>query len=56
MVGDFNANSASHSGPITYALDGRQQITFALGGLPPFGSAPDDNPISHANIMVTFGR
>jgi len=56
VVYTFNTNSASHSGPITYALEGRQQITFALGGLPTFGSAPDDNPVNHASIMVSFGR
>ena len=51
----FNASTASHSGPITYLSDGQQQITFALGGLPTFGSAPDDNPVNHGSILVTFG-
>jgi alcohol dehydrogenase (cytochrome c) len=51
----FNTGTASHSGAITYLSDGQQQITFALGGLPQFGSAPDDNPINHGSMMVTFG-
>ena len=51
----FATGSASHAGGITYEVGGRQQITFALGGLPTFGSAPDDNPVNHASIMVTFG-
>ncbi|MGI9334836.1 MAG: PQQ-binding-like beta-propeller repeat protein, partial [Gammaproteobacteria bacterium] len=52
----FNANSASKSGPLTYlADDGGQQVTFAFGGLPTFGSAPDDNPVNHASVLVTFG-
>jgi|TARA_B100000315_G_scaffold259461_1_gene315623 alcohol dehydrogenase (cytochrome c) len=52
----FNTNSTSHSGPATYLVDGKQLVTFALGGLPTFGSAPDDNPVNHSSIMVTFGR
>ena len=51
----FNTNSASKSGPATYLVNGQQQVTFAFGGLPTFGSAPEDNPVNHANIMVTFG-
>jgi PQQ-dependent dehydrogenase (methanol/ethanol family) len=51
----FNANSASKSGPMTYVVDGKQYIAFAFGGLPTFGSAPDDNPVNHASIMVAFG-
>jgi alcohol dehydrogenase (cytochrome c) len=55
VVYRFNTNSASNSGPSTYLVDGKQYITFALGGLPSFGSAPDDNPVNHASILVTFG-
>ena len=55
MIYTFNTNSTSHSGAITYLVDGQQYITFALGGLPQFGSAPDDNPVNHSSIMVTFG-
>ena len=51
----FATHSASHSGAMTYLANGKQQITFALGGLPQFGSAPDDNPVNHASLMVTFG-
>jgi len=51
----FNTGTASHAGPITYLSDGEQQITFALGGLPQFGSAPDDNPVNHGSLLVTFG-
>jgi len=56
IVYRFNTNSTSHSGGITYTSDGSQQITFAFGGLPTFGSAPDDNSVNHSSIMVTFGR
>ena len=51
----FNTGSASHAGGMTYEVNGQQQITFALGGLPTFGSAPEDNAVNHASIMVTFG-
>jgi len=51
----FNANSASKAGPMTYVAGGEQYITFPFGGLPSFGSAPDDNPVNHASVMVTFG-
>lgn len=51
----FATHSASHAGGMTYLVGGEQQITFALGGLPTFGSAPEDNPVNHASIMVTFG-
>ena len=56
IVYSFNTNSTSHSGPITYVDGGEQLITFALGGQPTFGSAPDDNKTNHSSIMVTFGR
>ena len=55
VVYTFNTNSTSHSGALTYLVDGKQYVTFALGGLPQFGSAPDDNPVNHSSIMVTFG-
>ena len=51
----FNTGSASHAGGMTYQVNGKQQFTFALGGLPTFGSAPEDNPVNHASVMVTFG-
>ena len=51
----FATHSASHAGGMTYLVGGQQQITFAMGGLPTFGSAPDDNPVNHASVMVTFG-
>ena len=56
IVYSFNTNSTSHSGPITYVDGGEQLITFALGGQPTFGSAPDDNKTNHSSLMVTFGR
>lgn len=55
VVYTFNTNSTSHSGGITYLVDGKQYVTFALGGLPQFGSAPDDNPVNHSSLMITFG-
>ena len=56
VVYNFSANSASKSGPMTYAVGGRQQITFAFGCLPTISSAPEDNPVNNAGVMVTFGR
>lgn len=55
IVYTFNTNSTSHSGGITYLVDGKQHIAFALGGLPQFGSAPDDNPVNHSSLIVSFG-
>ncbi len=51
----FNTGSASHAGGMTYEANGEQLIAFALGGLPTFGSAPEDNAVNHASIMVAFG-
>ena len=56
VVYNFSANSTSKSGPLTYAVGGKQQITFAFGGLPTFSSAPEDNPVNNSGIMVTFAR
>jgi glucose dehydrogenase len=50
----FNANSSSKSGPSTYLANGQQFVAFAFGGLPTFGSAPDDNPVNHSSVMIGF--
>lgn len=55
IVFQLDTNTGSFSGPITYMSDGKQQITFALGGLPAFGSSPDDWQVSDGSMLVTLG-
>ena len=52
----FSAGVTFKSAPITYMIDGKQYVTIAGGGMPTFGSAPDDHPLEHGSIMFTFSR
>jgi quinohemoprotein ethanol dehydrogenase len=52
----FNAGVTFKAAPITYMVDGQQYITIAGGGLPTFGSAPEDHALEHGSIMLTFVR
>jgi alcohol dehydrogenase (cytochrome c) len=57
VVWQLNANTTSKSGPMTYVVDGKQQITFALGGTGGFGSVTKDwNNVNQASILVTIGQ
>jgi alcohol dehydrogenase (cytochrome c) len=56
ILWQFNANTTSKSGPMTYMVDGKQQITFALGGSGGFGSVGKDwNSVNHSSMLVTIG-
>jgi len=51
------ANTTSKSGPMTYMVNGKQQITFALGGTGGFGSVGDDwKNINQGSMLVTIGQ
>ena len=52
----FAANVTEKSAPLTYLVDGRQQITFALGGSRGIGSIAEDwNNVNYASILITLG-
>jgi alcohol dehydrogenase (cytochrome c) len=51
------ANATSKSGPMTYMVDGKQQITFAFGGTGGFGSVADDwKNTNNGSVLVTLGQ
>ena len=52
----FSAGVTFKAAPITYMVDGKQYVTIAGGGMPTFGSAPDDHPLEHGSIMFSFSR
>jgi alcohol dehydrogenase (cytochrome c) len=57
VLWQLNANTTAKSGPITYMVDGQQQITFALGGSGGFGSVADDwKNTNHGSMVITLGR
>ena len=56
ILWQLDTNTASKSGPMTYMVDGKQLITWALGGSPGFGSAPDDWNVNHASFVITIGQ
>ncbi|MCZ6553303.1 MAG: hypothetical protein O7A67_05815, partial [SAR324 cluster bacterium] len=56
ILWQMDTNTASKAGPITYMVDGKQRITWALGGSPGFGSAPDDWNVNHASFVITIGQ
>jgi alcohol dehydrogenase (cytochrome c) len=57
ILWQLNANTTAKSGPITYMVDGQQQITFALGGSGGFGSVADDwKNTNHGSMVITLGR
>ena len=52
---EFASNSNSDSGPNTYMVNGKQMISFHLGGLPQFGAAGDTNPVNNGGLVITLG-
>ncbi|MCY4513677.1 MAG: PQQ-binding-like beta-propeller repeat protein, partial [Candidatus Tectomicrobia bacterium] len=52
----FSAGVTFKAAPITYMVDGKQYVTIAGGGMPTFGSAPDDHFLEHGSIMFSFSR
>jgi PQQ-dependent dehydrogenase (methanol/ethanol family) len=57
ILWQFDANVLSKSGPITYMFEGKQYITWVLGGTGGFGSTNDDwkNTRLYGSLVVTAG-